>query len=65
MFWPQDSTLRKASNFIFNQDPILWISKGLQFSLESIKLVTVRLLKSLPYYEGNSALIDAGLEIHG
>jgi len=64
-FWPVDSNLYNASNYIFEQDPILWISNDLQFTLESIKLMTGRFLRSLPYYEGNPALIDAGLKIDG
>jgi len=64
-FWPQDSTPHTASNYIFAEDPILWISKGLQFSLESIKLVADRLVRSLPYYQKNAALLHAGMKIDG
>jgi len=64
-FWPQGSAFEDALTYIFQEDPILWISKGLQFSFESIKLVTGRLLKSLPYYAENSALLDSGLKIDG
>ena len=64
-WWPQDASLQESLDYIFGQSPILWISKGLQFSLESIKLVAGRLLESLPYYEDNAFLLNGGLRIDG
>jgi len=64
-FWPEDLSPNMYSTYIFAQDPILWISNGTQFSLESIKLVAGRLLKSIPYYQKNADLLDAGVKIDG
>ena len=64
-FWPQELSLDLTENRIFEQHPIMWISNGLQFSLESIKLLAGRILKHLPYYKKNDALLSAGLKIDG
>jgi len=64
-FWPADLNLDAASNYIFDHKPIMWISNGKQYSLESIKLVAGRLLKGLPYYQHNPDLLDAGVSING
>jgi len=64
-FWPQDLSPNAIEKYIFGKDPIMWISNGKQFSLESIKLVAGRLLKDLPFYKKNSGLLDAGLKIKG
>jgi len=63
--WPEDPNSEAVFEYIFKHNPIMWISNGKQFSLESIKLVTGRLLKGLPWYQKNSGLLDAGMKING
>ena len=64
-FWPQDLSRNAIKRYIFEVVPIMWISNGKQFSLESIKLVAGRLLKDLPFYRNNPGLLEAGLKIKG
>jgi len=66
-FWPSQLTVDNAVAYIFAKDPIMWVSTGIGFSLESIKLVVGRLLETLPYYENenNTSLLVAGLKIDG
>ena len=63
-YWPTDMTPDIFSDYIFAQDPIIQISNGRQFSMESIKLVAGRLLNCIPYYQNNPEFLDAGLKIN-
>jgi len=58
-----DPNATKMMSYIFAEEPIMWISDGIQFSFESIKLITGRLLKSLPFYKRNPGLLTRGLNI--
>ena len=64
-FWPQDLRQDEIESYIFGKVPIMWISNGKQFSLESIKLVAGRLLNDLPFYQKNPGLLDTCLKIKG
>ena len=49
--------------YVFVENPTMWVSTCIGFTLESVKLVIGRLLKNLPYYEKYLALLNAGLHI--
>ena len=49
---------------LFTEEPVVWVRMH-DFQIESLKLVTLRMLQHLPYYLNNSDLLSMGLKIPG
>lgn len=49
---------------ILKDDPIFWLKEN-YFSLESVKLLSLYILKHLPYYQRNSSDLKKGLRVYG
>jgi len=55
--------LPEEMNYIFAEEPILWLNSSLHFTIESMKMTVARLLQKLPYYEKHPILLHKGLTI--
>jgi len=51
-------------DYIFAEDPILWLNSSLHFTIESVKMIAGRLLQILPCYEKHPLLLYEGLKIN-
>merc|ERR1740136_279257 len=56
--------LPEQFNYIFVEEPILWLNSSLHFTVESVKMTVERLLQKLPYYEKHPILLYKGLTIN-
>ena len=56
--------LPEQFNYIFVEEPILWLNSSLHFTVESVKMTVERLLQKLPYYEKHPILLHKGLTIN-
>jgi len=55
--------LPEELDYIFAEEPILWLNSSLHFTLESVKMIVERLLPKLPHYEKHPLLLHEGLKI--
>jgi len=63
--YPGDSTMRKAREHIFDNEPILWLSSDFDiFTAASLKLIYERILSHLPHYMDYPDKLP-GLEVPG
>jgi hypothetical protein len=49
---------------VFTEDPIMWVRVS-DYQIESLKLISQRVLKHLPHYQANAHELEQGLKVRG